>query len=403
MNLLILAERIATLEVSPIRLNSDRCLRTRNKFSGCDTCVRACPAGALQLNGSIAFNTKACVACGHCLHACPTGAFDGDDGVIDLLNYVARLESAGTIELACLQHPAPEKGCPDVTAVIRTKNCLAALGPSAYLGLLVLDVKRIALRLDACSLCPIGKVRSEISNTLATVRRILATIDTEARIIELNTVTDRKVRSVYETKNPPLSRRDLFRAFVAKAPRQIEQILTGDDNQSTVTKSPSRERRRLINVLKHFSVIKTDVTFPELTFPRLTAESNCSACGICARICPTGALNFLNGEDAQYQLTFSSRACIDCGACLDVCQTAALQRSDATLADVLADQSVVLRTGTLRSCAKCGTKFAAESSSDLCHLCDFRRANPTGRYLPPGLQKRLAASAKREGVEQAAA
>jgi ferredoxin len=402
MDLLSLAERIAALDVPPIRLNSDRCLHAHSKLSNCESCVRACPTGALQLNGSIALNVKTCVACGQCLHACPTGAFDGDDGVIDLLNYVARLEAADTLELACSQHPAPEKGCSDVSAVIRTKNCLAALGPSAYLGLLALDVMHIALRLEACAACPLGKVRGEIGNTLAVVRRILAVIGIEDRIVELNTVTDRKVRSVYETKNPPLSRRDLFRVFVAKAPRQVEQVLTGNDDQSAVTKSPSRERRRLMNVLKHFSVMNTDVPLPKLSFARLTAEANCSACGVCARICPTGALSFSAGEDTQYQLTFSSRACIDCGACLEVCQTGALQRTEATLADVLADQSVVLRTGTLRSCARCGTKFAAESASDLCPICDFRRANPMGRYLPPGVKKRLAASAKRDSTAQVA-
>jgi ferredoxin len=402
MDLLNLAERIAALGISPIRLTADRCLHARNKFSSCDTCVFACPIGALKLNGSIALNADLCTSCGQCLHVCPTGAFEGDDGVIDLLNYVARLEGADTIELACSQHPAPEKGSSDVTAVIRTKTCLAALGPSAYLGLVSLEVKRITLRLDACSTCPLGKVRTEIGNTLTTVRRISAMIGIEDRIVELNTVTDRKVRSVYETKNPPVSRRDLFRAFVAKAPRQIEQVLTDNDDQAVVVKSPSRERRRLVNVLKHFSITNTAVSFSELSFARFTAETNCSACGICARICPTGALNFVSGEDSQYQLTFSSRACIDCGACLDVCQTGALQRTAATLADVLADQSVVLRAGTLRSCAKCGAKFAAESSNDLCFMCDFRRTNPTGRYIPPGLQKRLAAWKKRATAAQAA-
>lgn len=393
MNLLSLAERIAELDVAPIRLNADRCLHARSKFSNCEVCVDACPISALQLNGSIALKTEACVVCGQCLHVCPTGAFDGDDGLIDLLKCVARLEPDRTIELACSRHPAPEKGPTETTDIIRISTCLAALGPAAYLALLALDVKRVAVRLDACASCPLGKVQAGIEHTLSIVQQLLKPFGIADRIVGLTTIVDQSIRPIYETKNPVVSRRDLFRALVAKGPQRIARPVIDVDDQSVVAKSPSRERRRLINVVKQLDLIDSNVTLQDLAFAKLTADEHCTACGTCARICPTGALNFNTSVDAQYQLTFSSQACIDCGMCLDICQLEALHCADATLADVLKDQSVVLRAGEFRSCKKCGAKFAAEASSDLCPICDFRRSNPMGRYLPPILKKRNTGSA----------
>lgn len=394
MNLLSLAGHVAALDVPPIRLNADQCLHTRSKISTCDACVRGCPTCALHLNGSIALNAEACVVCGQCLHACPTGAFDGNDGATDLLNCVARLGPARVIELACAQHPMPEKGSPDTSAVVRTNGCLAALGPSAYLSLLALGVEHVSVRLDVCTTCPIGKVRDEIVNTLSIVHRLLTPFGIGDRVIELDAVSDQKNRPVYDARNPPLSRRNLFRVFAANGPRQISRILSSETDQPAVTKLPSRERRRLINVLKHLPSTNLNAPLEGLPFARITADDHCTACGVCARICPTGALSFTTTEDSIYLLAFSSGACIDCGACVNLCDPGSLHRADATFADVLATELVALRVGKLRSCTKCSAKFAAETSSDLCPICDSRRKNPLGCRLPSGLKKPISSSAK---------
>ena len=388
MNLLSLAERLAALEdAPPIRLNADQCLHARHRFSTCDACVRTCPTNALHLNGSITLNAETCAVCGECLHVCPTGALDGNDGAAELLNCITRLDQPRRIELACSQHAAPEKGSPDTDVVVRTNGCLAALGPSAYLSLLVLGVERVTVRLDACVTCPIGEVRNAVSNTLSIVHRVLAPFGIGNRVMGLNAVSDQTDRPVYDAQNPPLSRRNLFRVFAANGPRPIVRVLVGEDDQPAVVKLPSRERRRLINVLKHLPSTDLNAPLEGLPFARMTADDRCTACGVCARICPTGALSFTTTADDIYLLAFSSGACIDCGACIKMCDPGSLQRAGATFADVLTSEPVALRAGKLRSCTACGAQFAAETSSDLCPRCDFRRKNPSGSRLPPGLKK----------------
>jgi ferredoxin len=391
-NLLSLAERLAALEVAPIRLHADRCVHARDKSAACDACVRACPADALHLNGSIALDVEACKVCGACLHVCPTGAFEGEDGVVDLLKCVARLEPARVIELACAQHPAPEKGPSDVEAVVRTTGCLAALGPSAYTGLIAMGLQRVSVRLDACAECPISQARTSITAAISTAQQLLALYGLADRVVEISTVSVRKNRPVYAAKNPPLSRRGLFRLFAAEGPRQIARVLTDETDQSKI-KSPSPERRRLINTLRHLPAANDSSALDGLPFAHITANDQCTACGVCARICPTGALKLTMTEDSTYQLSFTSAACIACDTCVQLCEPTALGRTTATLGEVLSSDAVELRSGTLRACPKCGAKFAAETGRELCSVCEFRRKNPFGSRLPLSvLQRRTASS-----------
>jgi len=227
-NLWALAEHLAALDSVPIRLEADRCLHTRDKSATCDACTRVCPTQAVRLNGSIALNAEACVACGACLPACPTSVFDGKDGVADLLKCVDRVGPGRAIELVCEQHPAPGKGATDADAVVRTAGCLAALGPSAYLSMVALGVQRVCVRLDACSGWPIGRAKVSISAALAQTRQWLGLYSLTDRIVELHVVDNRKDRRALEAKSTTISRRSLFRLFAAEAPRQIGRVVIGD-------------------------------------------------------------------------------------------------------------------------------------------------------------------------------
>jgi len=117
----------------------------------------------------------------------------------------------------------------------------------------------------------------------------------------------------------------------------------------------------------------------------MEVEGKCTACGVCARICPTGALKYSASEDDVYQLSFACADCVDCGACRKVCRSAALRRVDATLGDVLDTDAIVLREGTLRACARCGAKFAAEIDGELCFVCESRRQAFSISQVLPGM------------------
>ena len=393
-NLISLADRLGALDKSSIQCNPERCLRTRYKYSDCHACIDACPVTAIQFDKPLSINQDACTHCGLCLRICPLGAFSSDDGVEDLFTCASSLECVTALELVCAAHPSGEIGPGEIDAAIRTNYCLAALGPSAYTGLYILGSERVAVRLDECKDCPLGSVLPEIKNAITKTQWILAAYGLKAQIAISNVTepTNWKQRPIYETRNPPLSRRDLFQMFAKRGPRFAARALMAGHDSTERTDLISHERRRLAGVLMHLSLYNTfdpsKSSLEDLGWIRLAAGSDCNACGVCARACPTGALEFTTSEIDQYELLFHPKDCVDCGICLDLCQPAALKREKLLLVDFLAEKHPMLVSGFLKKCRRCGAKVAEVNTDGLCGICDFRRQNPFGsKILTPRKRK----------------
>jgi len=398
-NVLFTLEQLAALDVAPIKLDANRCVHARDRFSTCEACTGACPTNALHVNGSVTLDAEACIACRQCIHVCPTGVFDSNDNATELLAFAPRLKDARIVELACARHPAPESGPSETDAVVRIEGCLAALGPSVYLTLLASAIDHVVARLDACAECPIGAVRPKIEQTLDSAQTILNACR------EINRVTRLAERSGNDWIRRPLyargtqvSRRDLFRRAIGEGQQHVARKLAldrpNDQADTPAEKSLPLERSRLLDALNRLSAVaapaNAEAPLEGLPFARLVADEKCSACGVCARVCPTGALELTIGEADSYRLTFSASHCTDCGICLHVCEPGVLRRESPTLAELFAAQPAVLRSGALRRCQKCGAKFAGEPTARLCPVCDFRRRNPFGTRLPPGFKPGIA-------------
>ena len=384
MNLLSIAGRMAAPDRPPIMLDTKRCVHAHNRFSKCDACITSCPVGALQLSKTIELNEQACIACAACLPVCPVGALSGDDGAKDLGHCISRLPQKEVIELVCAQHTAADSGPAGTSAAIRTDGCLASFGPSVYAWLLASGTTQVIVRLDACASCSLGKVQPQITRTLASVSQLTVANDATKRVLALEASrADWKPRPLITTKNPPLSRRDLFRALVSEGPKLAAQILPFEENSATEAKTPPLERRRLLNALKRLGADGVSIASEnDLGVVKLSANEKCTACGACARVCPTGALRFVSQGD-NFRLTIVPSACTDCGACLALCAPAALQRNGVpSFAELTASEPMVLRADALRVCVKCGAKYAGETAGDLCSICRFRLENPFGSRLP---------------------
>jgi ferredoxin len=391
------AVQLADSAGADLALEAELCLHSKDKFSTCDICVRACPFEALTLENAdggsiITLDAEKCVNCGLCLPACPVGAFSMDDGLADLLAYVSQLKERKIVELACAMHPDAEKGPPQSGAVVRTNGCLAAFGPSAYMSLLAVGAAHLVLRLDACQSCPLGKAQNGITGSVSQTCTLLADQSDGGPPITLVETKheDWPIRPVKNARTPSRNRRDFFRSLTVGEDISPTAQKLVDDTPQADGKRPPRERRLLLTALRYLpEEMLSDAPLETFSTTLLRADDNCTACGLCDRACPTGAMLFTVGDDRdRYQLSFAAGACTDCGVCLNYCEPKALHHDGLpTLSDWSTEEPVILRSGDLFRCQKCGAGYTGDAASELCPVCDFRQQNPFGSRLPTGIKR----------------
>ncbi len=343
----------------------------------------------------VSFAADKCAICLACLPACPTSAFSADDVVPALLICAARLES-GSVELICKQHPDPGRGPEEDQVAVQVRGCLAGLGVGAYLSLAALGLSQIYIRIDMCGDCPWAGMLDRIKAQIDLARQILAARGLETRCLVVEADSAKVERPLWDADNPPLSRRDLFRFASRQGQVALARSMAKDPAPHGQT--PARDRQRMYTALAHFpqeSPVE-DTSLLESCFADIHVKDDCSACGVCGRACPTGALE-LEKEENQYRLKFFAWKCVGCDLCLHVCAHHSLEvNHQPSIKQVFGQPEAILRSGELVQCQRCNTWFAAGLDQKYCPTCEFRLKNPFGSKLPPGMDlSKLAALRKK--------
>ena len=381
MNLLALAERWGkAMGQTAVSYLQERCLHTIDKFAACTACQTICPVDAIQFGPPPAFSADSCQQCRACLPVCPVGAYTADDEVEALLKCAVRLNTP-TCEIVCGLHPDMGLGDPSAAAV-RVRGCLAGLGVGAYLRLVNQGFEQIVARLDACADCPWSKLQQQVEAQVTQAQHILAGWELDSVLVcaTPETVVLQK-RPFWHATSPPLSRRDLFRWREAEKKPVAESA-------ANVAPNPFHERLHFLRAVKQMpppTKSEQTTSLAGLGFALMAVNDDCTACGVCTRVCPTDTLQ-METADSSYQLTFSPQICIACEVCSHVCAPNAISlRHDPTFDQVFGtavDQ--IVQKGELTKCSKCHTPFAARAGTQLCPVCEFRRQNPFGSTIPPG-------------------
>lgn len=385
MSLLNAAERFASIDHSQILLDAKRCLHTQDQHSDCAACFDICPVQAIAIGKPPALDSETCESCLACLPACPVGAFHADDDVKDLFNCAAHIEDQ-PVELLCGLHPRPETGVTSESIGIQIHGCLAGLGTGALLALSALGVQRLTLRADSCSNCKWHSLHSKIHLQTERAARFLSAWGNG--ITCFDEIESPVERSLWNAKNPPLSRRDLFRMMSRQG--QVALARAMENGVTTSKRQPGRDRMRLLSAVSHFTEPATEVRLHENRFAMLSIAESCTACGACGRACPTEALHFeKNDETMTYSLTFSPQNCIGCDLCEHVCLLDAITLNhEPTFEQVFSvKEAQVVESGSLVRCERCKSLMAARDGVKLCPLCEYRRMHPFGSMMPKKILK----------------
>ena len=340
------------------------CTRYRFRYSECRACADACPHNAIALSDEgIAISETDCRNCALCGAACPVEALTARNlPRIDILKRALRLKQ---VTFACA--PSEARG-------EETVPCLGALDAAL---LATLAAKGVAVALAGthhCEKCPHGEVAARmIASHLEGVAALRETVGSETWAAI--TIVEAEATQAEERPHDP-SRRHLFRRFLGRSADGMAEAVVGAGRQPVPLKAVrfaapfSTIGRELLQRL--FAAAPEDA--PAL--PRHDAvfaagveiAPGCSACEVCARACPTGAMQIAE-SGVGWALTFQFSRCVACGLCLEACQPRILRFAD-RMGDLRkARDSVTLHALAKQRCSRCDRFFISAGPAEICAIC----------------------------------
>ena len=350
-----------------LKLSASRCVRSLSVESECNKCEVICPTEAIVVadNPLPAINFSACVGCGACDAVCPNEALSLDDfSPTDF--FFSYIEDSDNL-ISC------RKNVP----------CIAALNIENIISMAVLK-KEIIFDMGHCDGCEIAyKCKPQIQKNYEEASYMLEAMESDA-VIRLKDVKYEKV----DSDNEPVSNRREFLSNVslktiAKTKHEFEkeiQKATDELVEHTLEKSDIAllkkkritDRRKLfftaikrVEKPSQFHIVEADeITF---TSQKLLDSSTCTACQMCYRVCPSGALT---SDLKNSKIEFDPFLCIKCHICHDVCEPNAITLSPSYNVKEFFEPTVQnLISFNVKRCNECNVIFSTNGDEELCYRC----------------------------------
>ncbi|MHC5078260.1 MAG: NADH-quinone oxidoreductase subunit I [Planctomycetota bacterium] len=307
------------------------CPKSRGKGGECRHCRAACPVGVRPERASV----KTCLRCGACTASCPLGAPARG------ARPRGRLRGGKVWESSCSRVGDPEKSL--------VWPCLGSIPEESVLLAAASGVTTFRFLHGACKKCrfePAFRAFQHRKDWLIAQLKSLGIAEGDVQFREGDGIL----------QNP--DRRDLFKGIFGRWGTRSTTEGRGPGN-------PSPRRGRAVE-LKSDPKIRNSAWTPA---GKLEASEACSLCGLCARICPTGALQ-LAGADGQVRLLFAGVKCMNCRSCIARCPEDALHPvRDFRLSETRKTEPRDLLARRGRLCGKCGSL----TKGDTCPPCEGRQ------------------------------
>lgn len=343
---------------APLRFATASCLPVRFPEQTCGLCASACPTQVIDLIADGLRLNEGCIGCGQCAATCPTGALSVDGFALP----VTLPPSDAPIHVDCWRVPFAESP-PGALRV----PCLAGISAGWLLALFDLAAasgERSIVLLDrsACGGCTASAGMADLHATLDEV---------VVWLLACGVAEERLPRFVTQAARGPLApniptsagevridRRGFFRGLMGGVARGAEQIAAVQFGADDPTDRPivlretvaPLERMRIVAALTAIAA-RHHREVPAQALPHLSL-ADCSAHGVCAHVCPTGAL-VREEQDDTAELKFFAARCIACGQCARVCPDRALRVAATGGTAVVA----VLARWQAHECTACGETF----------------------------------------------
>ncbi|MDQ7045170.1 MAG: 4Fe-4S binding protein [Sulfurimonas sp.] len=348
--------------MSIIHLDATKCVRSLSVDSVCKKCEVVCPTSAIVIgaNPLPSINLSLCVACGACNGVCPTESFGFEDfSVTDF--FFDYLEEEDSL-ISC------KKNVP----------CIAALSVEHLVSMAVLK-KEMILDVGHCDTCEIASTcYKQILKNEEEASYILEAMESDVEIklqkvsYEKTEKTDRRgFLSAINLKTFAKTKHD-FENEVERATDELtEHTLAKTDIALLKKKKLPQKRKLFFTAIKRvekpsqYHVVESDAI--SFTSQKLMDKDLCTACQMCYRVCPTGALT---SDIKNSKIDFDPFMCIKCNICHDVCAPNALTKSASYNIKEFFEPSVQsLIAFNVKRCNECNVIFSTNSKDKLCYRC----------------------------------
>lgn len=308
-----------------------------------------------------------CTGCGRCAADCPTEAL-----ALDGLALPAHVPPAG-LTLRC-------EAARCEVASAHTVACPGAFGLNDWLRL-ALVAEGAPLRIiddGACATCANASGgRSPWADTFELAREVLSAAGVAGESLPAIVAAGTSPNGNQPAHPVDASVHSGRRGFLGGLTRAVASTFSqtassprpgppANPAREQVAASRSIETRVLLARLARRHGRNLPVEFP---LPRLELSRDCDAHGVCARVCPTGALQLAGDSDGMhFELGFDAWRCIECGACERNCPGHAVRVGPRAWRSV-DDAREILVSRVLNECPRCGAAFAQAGDERLCPRC----------------------------------
>lgn len=347
-----------------LTLFPERCVRSLSVNSICTLCADVCPTQAIVIASKLpSINLSQCVGCTGCVSVCPTEALETDD--FNPTDFFFSFVTESDTLVSC------QKNVP----------CLVALSTEHTIALAGLK-KGLIWDIGHCEQCEIAAAcLPQIHKRAEEANYLLEAMESPGRVM----LADIAYREAKEENVP--DRRDFFKTFhlrkigtvranfekeVQQATDAFVEYQISSGHTAALRQKKITDRRKIFfTALKRmekpsfYHVVEAEhITF---TSQKLMDETLCSACEMCYRICPTGALV---SDVRNSKIDFDPFLCVKCHLCHDVCEPKAITLSTSyNLKEWHEPQLRNLVTFSVRRCNECDTLFSSVAGEKECRRC----------------------------------
>ena len=314
--------------------------------TGCTRCLEVCGAAAIRSSGQkIEVNPYLCQGCGSCTLACPTGALSfAEPKRATLLESVRQLAAEKDGNPGPLIVSDQIQDDPAAASTHLVVAPLTAFGEELWIAALALGFDQVVLQ-SSRALDPLSQ--DLLETKLAEMRRMLPALGLPETAVVFNGYGDSPTATTETATDDRLARSAFESALNTSLPGQTKRELLNAGLAALAKGHNGAEGADL----KDGSALGEIQIDPQ----------RCTLCSSCAKLCPTGAIDYSEREQAgTARLTFLEANCVQCGICASGCPERAITLAPRLATAEIRLQRRVVASSPMAECSDCGAQFAAE-------------------------------------------